>query len=53
MGKFVYFIAIVISLTPILTHISEKNYIIAILYTIFFICVLQPFIKRLIYREKL
>ena len=53
MSKFVYFIALVISITPILTHITEKNYIVAILYTIFFIFVLHPFIKRFIYRGEL
>ena len=34
-------------------YLAEKNYIVAILYTIFFIFVLHPFIKRFIYRGEL
>nr|WP_317332559.1 hypothetical protein [uncultured Romboutsia sp.] len=47
MRKFIYFIVLIVSITPILTHILEENYIIAIVYGIFFIFVLHPFIKRL------
>ena len=46
MRIFVYFVISIVSITPVLTHISEKNYIAAIVYGIFFIFVLHPFIKR-------
>ncbi len=46
MRRFIYFIVLLVSITPVLTHISEKNYIVAIVYGIFFIFVLHPFIKR-------
>ena len=46
MRIFVYFVISIVSITPILTHISENNYIAAIVYGIFFMCVLRPFIKR-------
>ena len=32
---------------------NEVNYIVSILYTIFFICILHPFIKKFIYRGEL
>lgn len=46
MRRFIYFVVLIISITPVLTHVSEKNYIVAIVYGIFFMCVLHPFIKR-------
>lgn len=47
MRIFIYFVVSIVSITPILTHISEENYIAAIVYGIFFMFVLRPFIKRL------
>lgn len=46
MRIFVYFIVLILSITPIITHISEKNYIVAVLYGAFVILILKPFIKR-------
>ena len=46
MRAFIYFIVLIVSIIPVLTHISEENYIAAIVYGIFFMCVLRPFIKR-------
>ncbi|WP_286311528.1 hypothetical protein [Romboutsia ilealis] len=38
MRRFIYFVVLMISITPVLTHILEKNYI--------FIFILHPFIKK-------
>ncbi|MBQ3423547.1 MAG: hypothetical protein IJH34_18240 [Romboutsia sp.] len=46
MRIFIYFIVLIVSITPIVTHIFESNYIAAIIYGTFFIFVLRPFIKR-------
>lgn len=46
MRGFIYFVVLIISITPVLTHILEKNYIVAMVYGIFFIFVLHPFIKK-------
>ncbi|WP_289294194.1 hypothetical protein [Romboutsia ilealis] len=46
MRRFIYFVVLMISITPVLTHILEKNYIVAIVYGIFFIFILHPFIKK-------
>ena len=36
MRRLIYFIVLIVSITPVLTHILEKNYIAAIVYGIFF-----------------
>ena len=46
MRIFIYFIVFIVSITPIITHIFENNYIAAIVYGTFFVFVLHPFIKR-------
>ena len=46
MRIFVYFIVLILSITPIITNMSEKNYIVALLYGAFVILILKPFIKR-------
>ena len=46
MRIFTYFIVIIVSIIPIITHIFESNYIVAALYVNFFIFALYPFIKR-------
>ena len=46
MKIFIYFIVLIVSITPIITHIFESDYIAAIIYGIFFVFVLHPFIKR-------
>ncbi len=52
MKKIIYFMAIFVSITPILAHISEKNYITAVFYTMFFIFILHPFIKKIMSKQK-
>lgn len=46
MRIFIYFIVLILSITPIITHIFESNYIAAVVYGSFFIFALHPFIKR-------
>ena len=46
MRRLIYFIVLIVSITPVLTHILEKNYIAAIVYGLFFMFILHPFIKR-------
>jgi branched-subunit amino acid transport protein len=46
MRRLIYFIVLIVSITPVLTYILEKNYIAAIVYGLFFMFILHPFIKR-------
>ena len=46
MRIFIYFIVLIVSITPIITHLFESNYIAALVYGNFFVFVLHPFIKR-------
>ena len=45
MRIFIYFIVLILSIIPIITHIFESNYIAALVYAKFFVFALYPFIK--------